>query len=534
MILSDLDLETEIIKLIRAERKRNDDQSNEYEQLIQQLKSENYALSQDNVLLRSAMERCANCKDMVEGSRRLKKPERSVLDSLNPHSRMMSSQKRHVQCLMLTQYSDDDDDDESGTIILSSPLKPIRQSANHLAQNRFSPFKLPPPPANDSHPIMVSSPIAGPNGEFELESQARDGPSTTFIRRASVSHENQSPINDGGLDLIKAGPDSQRSEVRLLESEFGPPQVQEDFHSNLVSDLEGDRRDRGRTAYTEVKIATVSPEKPRGQSMEGGSVKPSGHSMMDGSEKSRGESMIDFSKKSRGRLSTDKSEPLRGENPDSDENRSNICGIIENLESEEIITMKPLSVLQNRHNTRQRLLTALHQTQTIINLERNPITENHWIITDFKRNPHYVASKSARTSAGAQGPSGFTKRRTAMTKEEEANQKRFYRLANGVGNDMASLKKECEETMEDSDAENFEQVWSQIHEKLPSPPGFMQSEFPDTQETHRRRTLVMARQRRRIKRRIGQCILVKMDIQCGEFIFSEEVLNAYVLAGRYT
>ena len=68
---------------------------------------------------------------------------------------------------------------------------------------------------------------------------------------------------------------------------------------------------------------------------------------------------------------------------------------------------------------------------------------------------------------------------------------------------------------------------SQLYDKFPSPPGFMTSEFPLTQEAAARRKVIIDRQNDRLRRRLI------LSIHGDEFIFYEEILNKFVEAGRY-
>lgn len=503
----ELDLESEIVKLIRDDRKLRDDQLTEYKRLLQALQSQIDAIGNENLTLRSIVEGCSNCKGRLE---RMEKSDDLLLkpgDFSPKFENPGSSQKHLLRHLMMTQYSSDlendkaqdDDDDGSGTIILSSPVRPLL---------KLSPFKLPSASSNVKHE-HVFSPIVVPI-------------------HMSTNNDSPTPINDENeLDLVKAGSDSQRSDLRLLESEFGPSALP-DFHVKPEPDSQGARGDGGTKLLVKFEVESSCSlfTKCCDQPFERVPVDQ--------------QKACDLPSKSRVVSHNEGQSVLEDrdivENPDAHGNPD----IIEDLDTEQPLK-KPFTGLQKRQIARQHLSSALHLSSTTIHLAQNPVTKTHWVITDFKRNPNYMAAKSARTSSGAQGPSGFTKRRVAMTMEEEANQKRFYRMANGQISDhqeenpyRTTNAHAAEDSHNDPDSENFEQIWSQIHEKLPSPPGFMQSEFPNTQETHRRRTLVVARQQRRIQRRIAQCLIRKMGIQCGEFIFTEDVLNAYILAGRYT
>ncbi|RCK63456.1 hypothetical protein Cantr_09638 [Candida viswanathii] len=82
----------------------------------------------------------------------------------------------------------------------------------------------------------------------------------------------------------------------------------------------------------------------------------------------------------------------------------------------------------------------------------------------------------------------------------------------------------------------FGDVVSQIFDKFQSPPGFMRSEFPDTQEQMKRKEIVQERQERRIFRRIEECLKVDGEsrgLQIGEFVFAIDIFNKYVSSNRY-
>jgi hypothetical protein len=176
------------------------------------------------------------------------------------------------------------------------------------------------------------------------------------------------------------------------------------------------------------------------------------------------------------------------------------------------------TTLQNREFVRKYITAKFYEMPTIkINLKINPITGSDWIISDFKGNPKFVRSgtKYIKLAHGQ-------KRKIGLTKLQEENIAKFYSVANG-GDD--GPESDCDHTYEDD--------ISQIYDKLPSPPGFMQSEFPTTQEQARRRNIVKTRQVRRIQRRVRSCLQVELGQQVGEFIFVSEILNMYVQQNRF-
>ena len=202
--------------------------------------------------------------------------------------------------------------------------------------------------------------------------------------------------------------------------------------------------------------------------------------------------------------------------PDLSPNREELTRI-KNQETSGKISIPPLTppftTLQQRQHVKKFLVSNLGSIT--ISLEKNPISEKPWIISDFRPNPHYNKKDALMvlTKTGS--------RKLGLTKSEEANRRKFYKM---VGDEVSDG---------DSKGEGFEDRMSQIFDKFPSPPGFMMSEFPNTQEDLRRREVVAARQQRRIQRRVTLCVLVKNDKQIGEFIFAVDILNEYVLINRY-
>lgn len=178
--------------------------------------------------------------------------------------------------------------------------------------------------------------------------------------------------------------------------------------------------------------------------------------------------------------------------------------VIENSEDEEELKIldlpKPHTTLQRRDYLQKHYIAKFKNNPDLkVNLSQNPINELRWIISDFKQNPNYKPIR----------------RKVGMTKQQENNLKRFHLV---IGEDI------------EDDEENL----SQMFDKFPSPPGFMNSEFPSTQEQGRRRHIIEQRQKRRIERRIIECLSVSCDLQVGEFVFVYEILNEFVKSGRYT
>lgn len=151
-----------------------------------------------------------------------------------------------------------------------------------------------------------------------------------------------------------------------------------------------------------------------------------------------------------------------------------------------------------------------------INLNSNPINEMDWIINDFKPNPNYVTPNQIKG--------------TALSKNAQNNVNKFYQLA-------GPLPKVTQLTWNneviESDNDSIELSESQVLDKYPSPPGFMVSEFPDTQEQQLRNRIIDERQEDRIKRRIKQCIRSSKN-KNGEFVFQVDILNKFVQQNRFT
>lgn len=150
-----------------------------------------------------------------------------------------------------------------------------------------------------------------------------------------------------------------------------------------------------------------------------------------------------------------------------------------------------------------------------IDLNNNPINETSWLINDFKINPKYVKP--------------IQKNGNALSKSEQENRNKFYQLAGPLQKQSGIAW--SNEVIE-SDDDSLELSESQIWDKFPSPPGFMVSEFPDTQEQTKRNHIIDKRQEDRIKRRIKQCILSAKN-KNGEFVFQVDVLNKFVQQNRY-
>lgn len=153
-----------------------------------------------------------------------------------------------------------------------------------------------------------------------------------------------------------------------------------------------------------------------------------------------------------------------------------------------------------------------------INLIKNPINQISWDFGDFKQNPNYRPDKN----------NTFIRNNKIINQRQFDKYKQFYQAAaNNDANDNGN------NNGDDADDDQFEDKLSQIFDKFATPPGFMQSDFPDTQEQEKRKEIVRQRQLRRLARRIKSCVSLKNGIQVGEFIFACDILNQYVVKGRW-
>ncbi|KAK6197341.1 uncharacterized protein RJT21DRAFT_56179 [Scheffersomyces amazonensis] len=181
---------------------------------------------------------------------------------------------------------------------------------------------------------------------------------------------------------------------------------------------------------------------------------------------------------------------------------------------------------------------SVNKIQIRISMKFNPILEQEWKLADFKPNPIWTRKRMVTYIKTPQGKT--FERRIGLSKSEEDNIRKFYQIVNttGTGKDGVIIEQREEDEpqadyVSEEDLEYEDQI-SQIYDKLPSPPGFMQSEFPDTAEQVRRRDIINNRQYRRIQRRIKACLQInKYGDQVGEFVFSLDILNEYVRAKRF-
>lgn len=151
-----------------------------------------------------------------------------------------------------------------------------------------------------------------------------------------------------------------------------------------------------------------------------------------------------------------------------------------------------LTKLQRRDFLRKMLEEKLDDESFMLDLTTNPITELPWSLTDFKPN----AGSEMKPPAGKIGVS--------LVEQNHINE--FYKSVGGKVHEMPE---------------------SQLYDKFPSPPGFMTSEFPLTQEAVERRQVVLERQNERLLRRLI------LSLRREEYVFYEEVFNRFVERGRF-
>lgn len=169
------------------------------------------------------------------------------------------------------------------------------------------------------------------------------------------------------------------------------------------------------------------------------------------------------------------------------------------------IIQKPFTKLQRREYVRNELTKNFNENpKFIIDLDYNPINESNWALTDFKPNENYVKPKISK--------------KKGYSNQQQREIDAFYEAANAnlISHSSSQINS------------------SQIYDKFPSPPGFMVSEFPSTQEELHRRNMIKKRQDDRLHRRVLLCLKVGGKTQTGEFVFFHEILNQFVLSGRYT
>lgn len=165
---------------------------------------------------------------------------------------------------------------------------------------------------------------------------------------------------------------------------------------------------------------------------------------------------------------------------------------------------KNLTLIQTRQYLSSYYVSMLKIDSNFkINLFRNPIKQISWDFSDFVANKNYK-------------PDDFTqliKRNSIMDAKRFNQYKQFYNF--------------------NHNEQEFEDKLLQIFEKFESPPGFMQLDFPSTQELDERKRTIQERQLNRLARRIASCVTVENEVQVGEFVFGLDILNQYVVQGRW-
>lgn len=158
---------------------------------------------------------------------------------------------------------------------------------------------------------------------------------------------------------------------------------------------------------------------------------------------------------------------------------------------------------------RDYLESQLGSTLAKLDLSQNPITAKPWVVSDFIPNNKFGASRKWTTSKKA--PTVLRDR--GMCRADFENRRLFYKeidMDDGMGDYLLNAL--------------------QIHDRVPLQP--WTSTFPTTQEAAERNLEVDGQKKRRYVRRIKLCLDCHQNIQIGEFIFAEAVLNRYVQYDR--
>ena len=165
---------------------------------------------------------------------------------------------------------------------------------------------------------------------------------------------------------------------------------------------------------------------------------------------------------------------------------------------------KNLTLIQTRQYLSRYYANILKSDPNFkINLHQNPIKQISWDFSDFIANKNYKPDNFTQ----------FIKRNSIMDAKKFNQYKQFYNF--------------------NQSQQDFEDKLLQIFDKFESPPGFMQLDFPSTQELDERKRTIQERQLKRLARRIASCVTVENGVQIGEFVFGHEVLNQYVIRGRW-
>ena len=175
-------------------------------------------------------------------------------------------------------------------------------------------------------------------------------------------------------------------------------------------------------------------------------------------------------------------------------------------------------ILQRKYRLQFYINKYYNDVNFKINFRQHPTKLIDWDEVDFILNENYKPDKFIQ----------FLNRNNIKNSKQFEKFKKLYQhsttttTTNNNNNELSHLEQF-----------EFEDKLSQIFDKFQSPPGFMQSEFPNTQEYNHRQEIIKQRQLKRIKRRIKDCIMIQDDKQIGEFVFAIEIFNLYVISNRW-
>lgn len=200
-----------------------------------------------------------------------------------------------------------------------------------------------------------------------------------------------------------------------------------------------------------------------------------------------------------------------------------------NFNSKTITMLQKRSFLNKYYNDK-----LLNDPNFKIDLKNNPINECKWVLIDFKVNEFFSKkNKKERSLINKIG----------LTKKENVRIRNFYELAK-CDRKQTNMSKKLNQNnffkdfdktggLEWNDSNFFEDCQSQMFEKVPSPPGFMKSEFPKPKELIKRKKTILKKQQRRIQRRLKSCFECLKGRQVGEFVFSIDLINKFVQLQRW-
>lgn len=176
---------------------------------------------------------------------------------------------------------------------------------------------------------------------------------------------------------------------------------------------------------------------------------------------------------------------------------------------------------------RQYLLNQLAIPGIKLDITTNPVTNKPWTVSDFTPNGDGNGGFGGGRKLFAAVKGLVVVRDQGFSRQDYDNRKMFY--------SMVASRALDEEDDDDDGENNYSQLQSQIHNKVPLQEWRLT--IPSTQEgiENARRSYVI--KRRRVVRRIKQSLKVTVDqfrnrVQCGDFKFAEEVINQYVVEGR--